>query len=73
MPFITAMHFVCLNCRNTSFDSLEFWYDTVEKEIGSEPIKGLAAKPIHPKMKSILLKLGFIINTDNKDILLYKL
>ena len=26
-----------------SFDSLEFWYDTVEKEIGSEPIKGLAA------------------------------
>ena len=35
--------------------------------------KGLVAKPIHPKMRSILLKLGFIVNKDNKNILLYKL
>ena len=35
--------------------------------------KGLAAKPIHPKMRSILLKLGFTVNPDNKNILLYKL
>lgn len=35
--------------------------------------KGLVAKPIHPKMRSILLKLGFTVNPDNKNILLYKL
>ena len=34
---------------------------------------GLSAKPIHPKMKAILLKLGFSVMKDNKDILTYKL
>ena len=34
---------------------------------------GLTAKPIHPKMKAILTKLGFSSMKDNKDILTYKL
>ena len=35
--------------------------------------KGLASKPIHPKMKAILLKLGFKPSQENKEILIYKL
>ena len=33
---------------------------------------GLTAKPKHPKMKAILIKLGFNISNDNKEILIYK-
>ena len=35
--------------------------------------KGLTAKPEHPKMRAILIKLGFNSFKDNKDILTYKL
>lgn len=34
---------------------------------------GVSAKPTHPKMKAQLLKLGFTMLKDNKDILTYKL
>lgn len=34
---------------------------------------GLCAKPIHPKMKAIMMKLGFKPSKDNKDILIYEL
>lgn len=35
--------------------------------------KGLATKPLHPKMKAIFTKLGFRSFKDNKDILTYKI
>ena len=35
--------------------------------------QGLTAKPVHPKMKAIMIKLGFNPIKDNKDILTYKL
>ena len=35
--------------------------------------QGISAKPVHPKMKAILTKLGFSSMKDNKDILTYKL
>lgn len=34
---------------------------------------GIASKPLHPKMKSILMKLGFSPTKDNKEILAYKI
>lgn len=34
---------------------------------------GISAKPMHPKMKASLIKLGFTISKDNKEILLFKL
>ena len=34
---------------------------------------GISAKPTHPKMKAILLKLGFKISKDNKELLTYKI
>jgi len=36
-------------------------------------IKGITAKPLHPKMKAIFIKLGFSSFKDNKDILTYKI
>lgn len=35
--------------------------------------EGIVIKPLHPKMKSIIMKLGFKIDTDDKEILIYKL
>ena len=35
--------------------------------------EGLAIKPLHPKMKAQMMKIGFRIDTDNKDILVIKL
>ena len=34
---------------------------------------GISAKPVHPKMKANLIKLGFNVSKDNKEILIYKL
>ena len=31
------------NTNKKSFDALDYWYETVENELGSDPIKGLAA------------------------------
>lgn len=46
----------------------------VIKNISKEhQYSGITAKPTHPKMKAILLKLGFSTFKDNKDILTYKL
>lgn len=36
-------------------------------------IKGITAKPLHPKMKAIFTKLGFSSFKDNKDILTYQI
>jgi hypothetical protein len=36
-------------------------------------IKGLTAKPLHPKMKAIFTKLGFSSFKDNKDIMTYQI
>ena len=34
---------------------------------------GIVAKPLHPKMKANIIKLGFRIDSDDKEILIYKL
>lgn len=35
--------------------------------------EGIAAKPLHPKMKAILQKIGFVPSKDNKEIFIYKI
>lgn len=39
----------------------------------NEQAKGITAKPAHPKMKATLIKLGFSVFKDNKEILTYKI
>ena len=39
----------------------------------NQQIIGITAKPTHPKMKAILIKLGFDSFKDNKEILTYKI
>jgi hypothetical protein len=43
----------------------------VAKKLGN--YIGISAKPLHPKMKSILMKAGFSISKENKEILIYKI
>ena len=35
--------------------------------------EGIAIKPLHPKMKAIIQKLGFRLDTEDKNILIMKL
>ena len=35
--------------------------------------EGIAIKPLHPKMKALIMKLGFKMDIDDKEILIYKL
>ena len=34
---------------------------------------GISAKPTHPKIKATLIKLGFRVSNDNKNLLVYKI
>lgn len=47
-------------------------FSKVVKKVNSK-YEGISANPIHPKMKAILIKLGFTPSHDNKDIFIYKI
>lgn len=46
---------------------------SVKKIRKTKEYSGITAKPAHPKMKALLLKLGFSAFKENKEILTYKL